>query len=96
MTPEQTREAAAVMLAFADGNRIECKYVNRKEWTKVDTPVWNWDVVEYRVASEPWRGKLWVHPVNVVRAFSPNRDTDPQMMEADGWKLITVKEVGDE
>jgi hypothetical protein len=94
MTPEQAREAAAVMLAFADGSRIECKYVNREEWSKVDTPVWNWDVVEYRVAPEPWTGKIWVHPDGQVERAIDGHNKDA--WQKNKWKLITAKEVGDE
>jgi hypothetical protein len=99
MTPEEVREAAAVMLAFADGKKIQERTrstIANSKWFPETKPDWDWASCEFRVAPEPWTGKIWVHPVNVDRAFAPNCDTDRQMMEADGWRLITVKEVGGE
>jgi len=56
MTREQAREAAAVMLAWADGKEVEGRFSNG--WVTVDIPDWNWLHVEYRIKPtaklRPW------------------------------------------
>ena len=61
MTREQAREAAQVMLAFADGKQIECKLKSSTSWS---TPVlhqeqgFDWNVLDYRIKPtatlRPW------------------------------------------
>ena len=54
MTPEQLREAAAVMLAAADGKKIECRTRDTlNEWVLVVNSVWNFCVYEYRIKPVP-------------------------------------------
>lgn len=53
MTKEQLKHAAEVMLAAAEGKRIECycKHIcGSKEWNSADLPVWNWEDFDYRIA----------------------------------------------
>jgi len=56
VTREQAREAAAVMLAWADGKEVEGRFSNG--WVTVDIPDWNWLHVEYRIKPtatlRPW------------------------------------------
>jgi len=92
MTPEQAREAAAVMLAFADGKKIECKPINNSDpWNKVDEPIWNWYRMKYRVAPDQWEGEIWVHPKGGY--LTPSVALGDERMEEGGWRLITAKEV---
>ena len=94
MTPQEAREAAAVMLAFADGKEIECRAtVITSRWSPKAHDGWDWESFEYRVAPEPWTGKIWVHPAGDVRDESHFCGLSPKDA---GWKLITAKEVGDE
>lgn len=61
MTREQAREAAAVMLAWADWNEVECKRKTNTSWT---IPITNqeynfdWNVFDYRIKPtktlRPW------------------------------------------
>jgi hypothetical protein len=61
MTREQAREAAQVLLAFADGKEIECKLKSSASWS---TPVLHqeqvfyWNVLDYRIKPtatlRPW------------------------------------------
>jgi hypothetical protein len=46
---QTTLERIKVMNAFVDGRRIECRQRSRVEWVYTCNPVWNWEVVEYRV-----------------------------------------------
>lgn len=48
---EETRRQANVMLAFANGKRIQIKSKDSL-WTDVsdDSPSWNWDLYDYRIA----------------------------------------------
>lgn len=52
MTREEARNAAEVMLAYADGKKIEFLSVNRS-WKEVDTPGFNWGINDYRIKQEP-------------------------------------------
>ena len=88
MTPEQAREAAAVMLEFADGKKIECKTATGPDpWVEVAEPCWEWDCMKYRVA--PWEGKIWVSENGSIREGS-FYIADPSDSL---WRLITAKEV---
>ena len=57
MTREQAREAAAVMLAWADGKKVEFKCISM-DWRRTDTPEWNWTAYNYRIKPtatlRPW------------------------------------------
>lgn len=92
MTPEQTREAAAVMLAFADGKKIEWYDRHCHKWIAVDAAKWDWLSCDYRVAPEPWTAKIWVHSDGGI-LDGADENWKPR---APGWRFITVKEVVDE
>ena len=54
MTREQTIEAAAVMLAWADGKEIECKEMALTGgWTTTENPQWRWKDFSYRIKPTP-------------------------------------------
>lgn len=75
MDKEQTRAAAAVMVAHADGKRID--YQRRDsllpgQWSYASTPVWDFTTFNYRIAPEPKRRALRMsdlegHPVVWLR-----------------------------
>lgn len=90
MTPDQALEAAAVMVAFANGRKIEC-CADGKTWFPAQNPTWRWDVCKYRVAPEPWEGKIWVRKGGLVCEGSET--DDKQSFQSRGWRLITAKEV---
>lgn len=61
MTRDEAREAARVMLAYANGAEVEGIYVNPQSMGKhfhTDIPSFNWQVFNYRVKREP--RVLWV------------------------------------
>ena len=95
MTTEETRQAAEVMLAFANGRGIEWKYAGMVDycWRDVIQASWDWVDLEYRVKPEPeqWAAKIWVHSNG---GCLPYRDREPEDLWADaGWRLIFAKEV---
>jgi hypothetical protein len=50
MTREQTKEAASVMLAWADGKEIEYKEMALTGgWTTTENPQWRWKDFSYRI-----------------------------------------------
>jgi len=57
MTKEQTRDAAAVMLGWADGKEVQKKRRGTVEWEESD-PIWDWASYTYRlkpaVTLRPW------------------------------------------
>lgn len=55
MTTEQqkAKDQAAVMLAFAEGKKIECKRKSSNHWVRINdciTPYWDWSDQDYRIA----------------------------------------------
>ena len=61
MTREQAREAAQVMLAWADGKEVECKLKDGSVWTTPSTNQelgFDWSVFTYRIKPtaklRPW------------------------------------------
>ena len=53
MTREETRKAAEVMLAYADGKDLQICGQGSNEWVDVTIPVFNWELNSYRVKPEP-------------------------------------------
>lgn len=94
MTPQEARDAAAVMLAFAEGKKIEYFHPVLKEWQPAVSPLWDWTACQYRVAAEPWQGKIWVHPDG--RVVGENNADNRQAWSMNGWRLITAKEAQDD
>ena len=89
MTPERAREAAAVMLAFADGKKIEARRKTTGTWSVKREPVFDFCGYDYRVAPEPWEGKILVHANGDIACLEGNEP----LLNLPGWRLITVKEV---
>ena len=55
MQKESARKAAEVMLAYANGEKIECVFRTDEAqiWQRTHRPVFNWEDYDYRVASDP-------------------------------------------
>lgn len=50
MTTEGSKEAAEVMLAYANGKKIEYRWRGSSNWMEMDGyPVWNWEGYQYRI-----------------------------------------------
>ena len=55
MTREEARKAAEVMLAYAEGKKIEYRVRGGDEWrpiNELDTPLFDWNSTEYRIKPE--------------------------------------------
>jgi hypothetical protein len=67
MTPDETKQAAAVMIAFAEGKKIEYKVrCGARGWEALkldeeDGVDWDWETYEFRIAPEPMEIEVWVH-----------------------------------
>ena len=55
MTREEARKAAEVMLAYANGEKIEYREYGTNEWCDVDDPCFYWSIGDYRVPFMPKR-----------------------------------------
>lgn len=56
MTREESKKAAEVMLAYAEGKKIEYRVRGGEEWlpiNELDTPLFDWNSTEYRIKKEP-------------------------------------------
>ena len=49
MTLEEAKKAAEVMMAYANGKKVEGRRIGRAEWLDVTLPVFDWWRCEYRV-----------------------------------------------
>jgi len=54
-----TKEMIAVMQAYEEGKKIQCKYLREEEdcWCDCNIPHWNWHVFYYRVKPEEEKPK---------------------------------------
>ena len=52
MTRDESRKAAEVMLAYADGKEIEYKNGALKDWSITSVPTFNWGSNDYRTKPE--------------------------------------------
>lgn len=54
MTPEQLRQNAAAMLAFADGKPVQHRNIDgSSDWKETRVPIWGFDESEYRPKPQP-------------------------------------------
>ena len=55
MTRDEAKEAAMVMLAYANGKKIQCNdnHLGNGEWVTTDNPSFNWDKYAYRIKPQP-------------------------------------------
>lgn len=80
MIREQAREAAAVMLAWADGKTIQCRRRSSGEWCGIEPGCtatilsWDWDEFEYRVKPEP-KLRPWTADEVPVGAITRSKDS---------------------
>ena len=91
MTPEQLREAAAVMLAAADGKAIQRRYLLGAEmsWEMFDplNLIWSWYKYEYRIKPEPRKIKVAIY-VNPADGYHlPIMECD--IPRFNGWKRVS-------
>lgn len=64
LTPEQLRQNAAAMLAFADGKPIESRSLGYTKWHDQYGPLWQFEDTEYRPKPEP-KVRPWSKPEDV-------------------------------
>ena len=58
-------EMCAVMQAFKDGKKVECRMIGYDDWEETDDVQWNWALFDYRVKPEPeYVPYDWVFEVN--------------------------------
>jgi len=78
MTPDQLREAAAVMMAAADGKTIEFRLRiigGEKAWNSLANPSFEWGVYEYRIKPEPVKMRVQIFRNGEIRApFNLGKD----------------------
>lgn len=87
MNAEETKQAAAVMIASETKN-IEQRYRHGKSddgWVDCPEPDWDWDSFEFRIAPESIEVEVWVHPDGRIR----ERKYWPDIAggEYQGWTL---------
>lgn len=72
MTREQARKVAKVMIAYANGEKIEYTIKGCNKWTKIDSPSFNWDW-EYRVKPKPKFNHKTLQPFDKVLVRDDSR-----------------------
>ena len=92
MTPEQLREAAAVMLAAADGKKIERRWKQGSERAWEEKPSfhhWNFDNIEYRIKPEPRKARVALYKHSVSQAIEPRCVYDEKDSPFSAWKRVS-------
>ena len=78
MTPKQTKEAAAVMLAWAEGKDIQYRIATKNSaWVPLTTPrpSWGWSCYTYRIKPNTIKYRRWIMPVSYTHLTLPtNRE----------------------
>ena len=92
MNKEQSREAGAVMIGWANGKTIQWRRRDQNEWFDIEpactatTLSWDWDEFEYRVKPEP-KLRPWTAdevPLGAWMRFKNN----PQDRVLIGWVSV--------
>jgi hypothetical protein len=86
MTPDETKQAAAVMIAWADGKKIQTRNPAGGQWLPMPQPDWDWQRYEYRIAPEPLEVEVWFRPEVGCVSRSYQMHSEPVMI-AHGWTL---------
>lgn len=89
MTPEQLKQAAAVMLAAAEGAEIQCRKKGSSTNTSweaevCDSPVFDWYEYDYRVKPKPRVWWIYVPPA-ATRCYAHTTKEDA-IAGASNWK----------
>ena len=64
---QDARDKARVMLAFAEGERIEWCAMGSESWSRVIEPAWNWSTCKYRLVEGGSRNEV----VDKVKELGP-------------------------
>lgn len=86
MNAEETKQAAAVMIASETKN-IQQRYRHGKSdegWVDCPNPDWDWDSFEYRVAQEPLEVEVWWHYAGPIREKD---DMTPEFAASRGYTI---------
>lgn len=77
MTREEARKAAEVMLAYADGEKIEFRVKGGRNWgeTSKENTLFDWNGVEYRVKPKPKFDPKALQPFDKVLARGTNEQS---------------------
>lgn len=90
MTPEQLREAAAVMLAASEGKVIQFRLrpiKAKNAWNVLANPSFEWGAYEYRIKPEPRKVKVAIY-VNPADGYTlPIMECD--IPRFNGWKRVS-------
>lgn len=88
MTPEQLREAAAVMLAAADGKAIESRMVGAQvPWGPSVRPCWDFEMFEYRIKPEFWKVRVAIYKNPADGYHLPIMDV--YLPRYEGWERVS-------
>lgn len=86
-----TQEMIAVMQAFADGKKLECRFVDGDKWVPASSPIWAWDRYEYRVKPEP--REWWiVNGKQYTALFGTKNEAESSVFNGPA-EIIHVREV---
>lgn len=95
MTKEDIAECIKVMQAYVEGKQIQYVDSETEDWTDIESPIWNWDIYDYRVKPEPkyrpfknadecWQEMLKHEPFGWLREKERNVRTQIGFMHTEG------------
>lgn len=89
MNAEETKQAAAVMIAHETKN-IQKRYRHGKSnegWVDCPEPDWDWDMFEFRIAHEPLEVEVWVHEDGRILSKAGIHPSNATQATRMGWTL---------
>jgi hypothetical protein len=94
MTPEETRRAAEVMLAWADGKKIQIRHKSCLSWNDLNHGEnFDWDWHEYEFRIKPGPKVIWVNEYAGARLFIYNSPGEAERYAGTGAVRTAVKYV---
>lgn len=89
------KERAEIMLAFANGKKILCKYSKREEelWTDHANPAWDWLNWDYKLAPETVEIQLFRHVLGDTNVFIAGTELNSTWTPVSDIIKVEVKDV---
>lgn len=83
------QEKIAVMQHFANGGEVECADKGRNEWCAINTPMWNWGELDYRIKAKTKQVKMlcWTNGKRLVW-YSQEHDLSKQH----NWERVLAED----
>lgn len=92
---KEAKRRAEIMLAFAEGAKVEVREITEADnkWRPTNSPAWDWYRGDYRIKKEPRMFYINAYPDGSYSQAQPDRDTADQLAGYRRTECIKVVEV---